>query len=180
MGLFKGFKKKADASKTPAGPVRPPEGPAAQVIRVSQYLTKDSIFFFPAGPSKQQVFGQLIGSLNLPDPSAALQAILSREEAGSTVIAPGLALPHARIPGITRIAAAIGICPTGVIDPHATGEPIHFFVLFLGPASNMREHLAFLAAVSSLFQQEGLLAQVLQLTTPAAVLDKICEAEQVL
>src|SRR5205085_2664474 len=107
---------------------------------------------FPAGPSKRQVFGSLIGSLDLPDPGAALKAITAREEAGSTVIAPGLALPHARITGIHTIKAAMGICPTGIQYSHAATAPVRLLMLFLGPAENMREHLAFLASVSALFQ----------------------------
>ena len=76
--------------------------PAWNPMRVSDVLSEKSIAFFPAGPSKRQVFGNLIGSLDLPDPSAALKAILAREEAGSTVIAPGVAIPHARFSGITQ------------------------------------------------------------------------------
>jgi PTS system nitrogen regulatory IIA component len=178
MGLFDKLKKKSSRMKpTPQGT---DSAPAGRVIRVSDYLTEKNILFFPAGPSKRQVLGSLIGSLDLPDPTAALQAILSREEAGSTVIAPGLTLPHARIQGIKRIAAALGICATGVEDPHAEGGPLRIFMLFVGPADNMREHLAFLASVSSLFQQEGLSDFLLQLSTPAAVLDKIREVEKTL
>src|SRR5205814_1538720 len=79
------------------------------VIRITDFLKPDRIVFFPAGPSKRQVLGNLLGTLDLPDPAAALKAILSREEVGSTVIAPGLALPHARISGINQIEAALGI-----------------------------------------------------------------------
>src|SRR3979411_2311208 len=113
MGLFDKLKKKTASQG----------GDPARIIRVSDFLSENNVLFFPAGPSKQQVFGSLIGSLDLPDPTVALKAILSREEAGSTGIAPGLALPHARIQGISRIAAALGICPTGVVDPHADGGP---------------------------------------------------------
>jgi len=173
MGLFDKLKGKPKAGGTAPAPSTPPK-----ILKVSDYLTPKTIAFFPAGPSKQQVLGNLIGSLDLPDPTAALKSILAREEAGSTVIAPGLALPHARISGISRIQAAIGLCPTGVVDHKASGEPIHLFVLFLGPAENMKEHLAFLASVSALFQTEGLQDSLLKLTSPEAVLDAIRSAEK--
>src|SRR6266404_2228145 len=117
---------------------------------ISSYLSDQRILFFPAGPSKRQVIGSLIAALDLKDPTAAIKAILAREEQGSTIIAPGLALPHARVEGITRIEAAVGICPSGVHDPHSGGEPIRVYVLFLGPPDNMKEHLLFLANVSTL------------------------------
>src|SRR5260370_978977 len=137
---------------------------------VSSYLTDKRIAFFHAGPSKRQVLGSLIATLDLTDPSAALKAILAREEMGSTIIAPGLALPHARLEGLSQIEAAIGICPTGVTDPHARGTPIRVYVLFLGPADNMKEHLSFLASVSALFQKEGFIDKVTKLASPQGVL----------
>jgi mannitol/fructose-specific phosphotransferase system IIA component (Ntr-type) len=152
--------------------------PAGKPIRVSDILSEKNIAFFPAGPSKRQVFGNLIGSLDLPDPNAALKAILAREEAGSTVIAPGVAIPHARFSGIKHVVAALGICPSGVVDPRAKGGPLHLFVLFLGPVDNMREHLAFLASVSALLQMKNLKEGLLALTTPQAVLEVIRQAEK--
>jgi PTS system nitrogen regulatory IIA component len=170
MGLWDIFKRKPVVEeKASAAP--------AKVLKVSDFLSEKNISFFPAGPSKQQVFGQLISLLNLPDPSSVMQAIMAREEAGTTVIAPGIALPHARIPGITKIRAAIGLCPSGVEDPSSPSGPVRIFILFLGPSENMREHLAFLAGVSSLFQIEGLIDSLFLLATPSDVLKKIKDVE---
>ena len=145
---------------------------------VSSYLTEQRILFFPAGPSKRQVIGSLIAALDLKDPTAAIKAVLAREELGSTIIAPGLAVPHARVDGITRIEAAIGICPSGVHDPHGRGEPIRVYVLFLGPIDNMKEHLFFLASVSTLFQKKGFIDKVCKLASPQGVLHAIRQAEK--
>lgn len=146
-------------------------------IRVSHFLNERAISIFSAGPSKQQVLGQLLASLDLTDPSAALKAILAREEAGSTVVSPGFALPHARIPGLAKLQAALAICPAGVIDPRAHSEPIKFYLLFLGRSENMKEHLGFLSAVSTLFQNPAFLDQLVTVTTPADALRLIRDAE---
>jgi nitrogen PTS system EIIA component len=168
MGLFDIFKKKL-SSGFAAG---------SEPIRVSEVLTPQTISFYSAGPSRRQVFGSLLGSFDLPDPGAALNAILAREEAGSTVVSPGLALPHARIPGITTIKAALGICPPGIHYSSKAEDLVRLIVLFLGPAENMRLHLAFLAQVSALFQKADVVSGVLACTTPEAVLQKIREAEK--
>ena len=152
----------------------------AKVPSVSSYLSEKRIVFYPAGPSKRQVVGNLIGTLDLSDPSAAIRAILIREEMGSTIIAPGLALPHARLDGLIKIEAAVGICPSGVHDPHDGGTPINVFVLFLGPADNMKEHLSFLSSVSALFQKEGFLEKLTKLASPQGVLHAIGQAEKLI
>jgi len=149
-----------------------------KISPVSSYLTEKRIVFYPAGPSKRQVLGNLIGTLDLADPSAAIRAILVREEKGSTIIAPGLALPHARLDGLSKIEAAIGICPTGVTDPHDGGTPIRVYVLFLGPADDMKEHLSFLSSASALFQQKGFLDKLTKLASPQGVLHAIRQAEK--
>ena len=150
----------------------------AKIPAVSSYLSEKRIVFFHAGPSKRQVLGNLIGTLDLKDPSAAIKLILSREEMGSTIIAPGLALPHARMEGLSKIEAAIGICPSGVTDPHDGGHPIRVYVLFLGPADNMKEHLSFLSSVSALFQMEGFIDKLTKLASPQGVLHAIRQAEK--
>ena len=150
----------------------------AKVPSVSSYLKEQRIVFFPAGPSKRQVLGNLIGTLDLKDPSSALKAILSREEMGSTIIAPGFALPHARLEGLSKIEAAIGICPSGVTDPHGRGIPIRVYVLFLGPVDNMKDYLSFLASVAALFQKKGFLDKLTKLASPQGVLHAIRHAEE--
>jgi len=147
------------------------------MLQVSDYLTDKSIVFFSSGPSKPQVFGQLIGVLDLADPNAALQNLLSREEAGSTVVAPGLALPHARVPGLPRLKAAIGISPEGVMDPESDSGPVHVYVLFIGPAENMKEHLGFLARVSVLFQKDGFTQRLQKSGSPSKAMELIRKTE---
>jgi PTS system nitrogen regulatory IIA component len=144
--------------------------------KVSDYLTRDSAAIFPAGPSKQQVLGKLIGSFELPDPTAALKAILLREDTGTTVLAPGIALPHARIQGIPKIMVALGVSPTGVVDPKSQ-TPIYAFLLFLTPADNMKDHLAFLANVSALLQSDGFVDGLKKQSTPDQLLQYIRETE---
>ena len=147
-------------------------------LRVSEYFSNQAIRFFPAGLSVQETIEELIRLMDLPDPDTALKAVLAREETGPTIVAPGLALPHARLSGFPRIAAAVGICRDGI--PSSSGEPIRLFILFLSSKEKTRDHLMFLAAVSSLLQTEGLTAAILQSPTSEAVLEKIREAERAL
>jgi PTS system nitrogen regulatory IIA component len=155
-----------------------PNSPVTKIPTVSSYLSDKKIVFFTSSPSKRQVLGSLIATLDVPDPSAAINAIIAREEMGSTIIAPGLALPHARMEGLKRIEAAVGVCPSGVTDPHDGGTPIRVFVLFMGPADNMKEHLSFLSSVAALFQREGFVDQLSKLASPQGVLLAIKKAEK--
>jgi len=159
-----------------------PRAPEALVVKktlcVSDFLTEKNVLFFPAAHAKPVIFETLIGTLNLDDPALALKEVLYRELWGRTIIGPGLALPHARIAGMTRMAAAMGICPQGIADPSvADRKRPYLFLLFLGPTNDVQQHLTFLAAVSTLFQTKGLLERLMQLTRPESVLEQIRAAE---
>ena len=147
------------------------------MLSIQDFLSVTSIHYFTAAPSKRQAWGHLIGLLDLTNPNAALKAILDRETMESTMIAPGLALPHARVAGVDKIRAAIGISAEGIHDAQSEFGPIHVMLLFVGPADNMKPHLHFLARVSALFQKKGFLEKLIKAASPAKALEAIRKAE---
>jgi mannitol/fructose-specific phosphotransferase system IIA component (Ntr-type) len=88
-----------------------------------------------------------------------------------------LALPHARVSGLSKLQAAIGICPDGVLDSKADYGPVRVYVLFVGNADNMTQHLGFLARVSGLFQQDGFLEHLVRSGSPARAMDVLRKAD---
>jgi mannitol/fructose-specific phosphotransferase system IIA component (Ntr-type) len=151
---------------------------ATKGLHVTDYLTEKNILFFPARLDKSHIFKELIGSMDLSDPELALKEVLYRELWGRTLVAPGLAIPHARIPTMTRIGASIGICQAGAGDP--TGSKPCLYLLFIGPTHDVQQHLLFLAGVSTLFQTKGLVERLSRLTSPGAVLSQLRTAEAAL
>ena len=152
------------------------KGGATQVLHVADYLTEKNVLFFPARMDKSYILRDLVQSMDLDDPETALKEVLYRELWGRTVMAPGLAIPHARIPSMTRISAALGICQEGVADPK-TNSGSSIFLLFVGPTNDVQQHLAFLAAASRLFQKKDLPEHLLKSTTPEAAYVQLRQAE---
>jgi mannitol/fructose-specific phosphotransferase system IIA component (Ntr-type) len=105
----------------------------------------------------------------------ALEGIRNREGAGSTSFG-SVALPHARVPGLGRIVGALGLNGDGV---YGAGPPgIRVVLAFASPASATVEHLQFLAQVARLLRQEETVADLLESTDGATILEAIRRRER--
>lgn len=65
-----------------------------------------------------------------------------RELAEPTYIGSGLAVPHARVPGLQRAAVYVGYSPAGIPWPH---EEAHHIALLIVPQESPELHLQLLA-----------------------------------
>jgi mannitol/fructose-specific phosphotransferase system IIA component (Ntr-type) len=147
-------------------------------LLVSDFLAQDRIVVFPEPTAKEEVFRQLLARMSLPNPGQAMQALLDRERTGSTRLKEGLTIPHARLPGLGRLVAALGVLPAGLSDETQPQEPTRLCLLFFGPAEDAKEHLAFLAGVSRLFQSQGLADALVRSPAAEQVLAQLRAAEQ--
>lgn len=94
-------------------------------------------------------------------------AVMAREALGSTIVAPGLAVPHARIEELSGPVMALAVSPEG-IGYGAKGERVHVVVLILtGVAPG--EYLQVLAAVARMFSDASVIEKVAWLATPEKV-----------
>ena len=137
-------------------------------LRLGDFLTENRVVLLPAGLTSDQVFRELLARLSLPNSAQALQAILEREKAGATLITDGVAIPHARLPGLQGLQAALGISQEG---------PVHVWLLFLGPAEDPKTHLAFLATVSAFFQPKSHVEELLKLKSTKEIVEYIRQSE---
>lgn len=161
------FQKKPGAS--PAARAQPP------LERVYELLNERAVIFPPAAADKTRVLeltaAAACAAHGLGEPGPFLAKAREREEGMSTTLDTGLSLPHARVDGLTEIAAALAVLPHGVTDPKAEGVRVRAMFLFFSP--NRQEafgrHLQVLRGVSAVFTSAALDA-LTQLKTPEAVL----------
>ena len=82
------------------------------------------------------------------DVQAILKPVMAREALGSTGVGNGVAIPHARIPGLTHFFALFARLEKPVDFEAIDGEPVDLVVLLLIPDKGEKEHLTALACVS--------------------------------
>ncbi len=143
-----------------------------KALLVSDSVSERSVCFFPSGTPEKEIFSKLVRSLSTADHDLALNAILERENRGGTIIDTMVSIPHARLAGLKTIQLAVGILTEAPKD-----RPRIFF-LFLSPKEDSKVHLFFLSGLSSLFQSEGFLNELLDSKAPHEIIQKIREIEK--
>jgi nitrogen PTS system EIIA component len=103
------------------------------------------------------------------DAGDVLEALTAREQAGSTGVGSGVALPHARIEGLSRMRGLFMRLETPVDYDAVDGQPVDLLFALLAPADSGSEHLQALARVSRLLRQAELRQQLRQARTSDAL-----------
>ncbi len=101
------------------------------------------------------------------DMAQALDQIMARESTESTGIGRGLAVPHARVPGLKSLLCAVGRAPKGLEFMAVDRNPVHLVFLICYPPSEQTTYLNFIATVSSLLKDPEHLQGMLDAETAA-------------
>lgn len=90
----------------------------------------------------------IAGALPKVEAGALARGFAEREALGSTALGRGLAVPHCKVPGLSRAYVAVGVSPQGVDFGATDGEPVRVFFAVISPAEAPAAHLRLLAAIS--------------------------------
>ncbi len=97
-------------------------------------------------------------------------AVLERENDFPTVVAPGLAMPHARLDTIDEIAVAVATSRTGIVyDPAKPDNRVKLIVLTLAPKAAPGAYLQALGCLARICQDPSTADVVAGLATPDEV-----------
>jgi PTS system nitrogen regulatory IIA component len=114
--------------------------PASSKKRVLEHAAELLAAGLNEGPAAEQIFERL----------------LERERLGSTGLAGGVALPHARVAGIERSRGAFLRLATAVEFDALDGNPVDLVFALLVPENASAEHLELLATLARIFNDAGL------------------------
>lgn len=145
---------------------------AAEPLNLSDHLGPDRVELDVPLTSRKAALMQLaeLALQGRAGPQAAQVAKLlsEREKLGSTALGDGLALPHARVPGLTAPAVAALRLTEAIPFDAPDGEPVRLFFALLVPEDAHPTHLELLAALARPLQQPGFRERLCACPTPAA------------
>ncbi|MGH7934788.1 MAG: PTS sugar transporter subunit IIA [Candidatus Binataceae bacterium] len=125
-------------------------------MKITEILGSETIEPDLKGQSKAEVLHELASCLTARhreiDVEMLAAVLAERERLGSTAIGDGIAIPHGKLKGVTRILGAFGRHRQGVDFESLDGGPTHLFFLLVAPEDSTSLHLKALARVSRLFK----------------------------
>jgi PTS system nitrogen regulatory IIA component len=107
-------------------------------------------------------FGERFAEVGLVrDADQVTRRLLEREEILSTGIGGGVAVPHAQIPGLGRVAMAASVHRAGLDYPSADSKPVRLVFCLLGDTGTAADHLAGLARLARLARRTEALERLI-------------------
>jgi PTS system nitrogen regulatory IIA component len=103
------------------------------------------------------------------DQELVFRALWRREQIGSTAIGHGIAIPHARIPGIAKPVVLFARASVPIPFAAQDRQPVSVFFIILVPEHAHGEHLRILAAVSEMFSERKFRNLLEVATDPTAI-----------
>lgn len=106
------------------------------------------------GELAEPLFSNCIISQDLRE--GVMTALFHREELGATAVGQGLglAIPHAKHPGVRGLVGVFGRSLEGIDYGSPDGQPVHLFILLLSNRECADRHLEALAYISRKFRNK--------------------------
>jgi len=112
------------------------------------------------------------------DATDLLESLVKREEASSTAIADGIAIPHAKVQQGNTVISCFGRSRTGIDFESVDGRPTQLFFVLVSPAADPSLHVQWLAHIAGLLGNPAVRGALLKAATVEEVLEVLAREER--
>lgn len=152
-------------------------------MKFSDFICRDAIRTQLAAGDKKDVIRAMAtslleaGAIHQNDYESIVEAILKREELGSTGIGRGVAVPHTKHPSIEKLTGTVAISEEGVDFESLDGEKVHLLFLLVSPPDRPGDHLRALENISRQLRDDTFCRFLKQSKKPEDVWQLLEEAD---
>lgn len=151
-------------------------------MNLRDILTVEDIKIPLNATTKNEIITEMVEILfknnKIQEKEKIIQALFEREELMSTGVGDGVAIPHAKAEGITKISAAFGLTKEDVDFQSLDSKPVRIIFLLIGPINQPGPHLKALSRISRLLHQADFREKLIQSGDATEALNTILEEEK--
>lgn len=108
---------------------------------------------------------------------ALVAAVLERERKGSTGFGRGVAVPHVKHPGVSKMAAGVARSSKGIDFSALDRQPVYSVVLLLSPENSPEDHLKAMEVIFKSLGNETFRRFLRQASTREEIIELLHEAD---
>lgn len=132
-------------------------------MTLDSLIDRQSVFANVKAPNKKQLLQELSQAMAARvaiDHRLIFETLLTREKLGSTGIGQGIAIPHGKLPSISRVYGLFARLPQAVDFESVDGQPVDLVFVLLAPEHAGADHLKALAKISRLLRDPAVVAKL--------------------
>lgn len=145
---------------------------------LSALLSEGLILDVQSSDSRKQILCDMANTMGAAldiDGREIFDAVMERENLGSTGVGEGVAIPHARIDGLEKAVGAFVRLTDGVDFDAIDAKPCDLIFMLLAPHGSGADHLRALAQVSRAFRHADLRDRLRVADNSSAIMAILCE-----
>jgi PTS system fructose-specific IIA component/PTS system nitrogen regulatory IIA component len=152
-------------------------------VKFADFILNKAVMAEIKATDKQGVIREMVqsildaGGTTKAEYEGIVQAIVKREELGSTGIGRGIAVPHAKHPSMKRIVCCVAVSADGVDFDSLDCEKVHLFFLLISPPDCPSDHLRVLEHITRQLKDDTFCRFLKQSKTKEDILSLLEEAD---
>ena len=153
-------------------------------MRLSDFVNTEAIIPELEATDRNGVIRELVnslatqGTLDATRTDGIAQAVIYRENQGSTGFGKGVAVPHVKHDAVTRTVATVGRSSHGVDFAALDRAPVYTIVLLLSPKTDPDAHLAAMEKIFRHLREDNFRRFLRQADTREKIAELIGEADE--
>lgn len=145
-------------------------------MKFYELIKENNIFYFEKLPSKDKyeflkiILEKTLENTNIKDKFDLIwKALLEREQAMSTGIGGGLAIPHCTTEHVNEIVSSLTLIKEDLDFHSLDTTPVRIIVLLIISRNNFDAHIKALASVAKTFQNHEIKKQIINASSPKEI-----------
>jgi PTS system nitrogen regulatory IIA component len=139
------------------------------VIDIADLVARDRVLVALRPGGKRQLLQELADEAALAcglDGKVILDLLIQREKLGTTAVGDGIAIPHAKVPGLSSLIGFFARLAKPIDFDSLDDKPVDLVFLLLAPEDAGADHLKALARIARILRDPALCAQLRQASEP--------------
>ena len=134
-------------------------------MKISDVLERNTVISKLDAQTKPSVIKELAEKISAVYPNIntdrLVEVLMEREKLCSTAVDSGVAIPHAKLSGISEIIGCFGRSMEGIDFDSLDLKKTHLFIVLIAPENSVGSHIQLLARISKVFKNPDLRAALM-------------------